>query len=100
MSAQDARRGGGIFSRTIQLKAQPSERDVICNNDVRVSIIGQLPGAAAVAYSALFSASISSLRSWRLHSGNHDSHNEESSGKQARNREAIAPKCALCGPDP
>ena len=60
----------------------------------------QLPGAAAVAYSALFSASISSLRSWRLHSGNHDSHNEESSGKQARNREAIAPKCALCGPDP
>jgi hypothetical protein len=35
-------------------QAQPPERDVACNDDVRVSINGQLEGAAAVACSALF----------------------------------------------
>jgi len=34
-------------------QAQPPERDVACKDDVRVSTIGQLPGAAAVANSGL-----------------------------------------------
>src|SRR5260370_14516572 len=32
-------------------QTQPPEPDMTCNDDVRVSIIGQLPAAAAVAYS-------------------------------------------------
>jgi hypothetical protein len=35
-------------------QAQPPEADVACNDDVRVSIVGQLPGAAAVACSGWF----------------------------------------------
>jgi len=35
----------------VRTQPQPPERDVACNDDVRVSIIGQLPGAAAVGWS-------------------------------------------------
>jgi hypothetical protein len=35
-------------------QAQPPEANVACNDDVRVSIIGQLPGVAAVACTVWF----------------------------------------------
>jgi len=35
-------------------QAQPPEADVACNDDVRVFIVGQLPGAAAVACTVWF----------------------------------------------
>ena len=44
------------MTANVQAHAQPPERDVNYNDDVRVSWIGQLPGAAAVACSALFDA--------------------------------------------
>jgi hypothetical protein len=44
-----------------EIYREPPERDVTCKDDAHVSIIGQLPGAAAVACSDLLGAA-SSLR--------------------------------------
>ena len=48
--------GAHVGERSAQ--AQPPEAGVACNDDVRVSINGQLPGAAAVACSVWFAKSL------------------------------------------
>jgi len=52
---------------TLETQAQPPERDVACNEDVRVSIIGQLLCTAAVACSDLGAMAYSWLQKTITH---------------------------------
>jgi len=62
----------------VRTQPQPPERDVACNNDVRVSMIGQLPGAAAVGQSGLQKAASCATRQ------NQQQHSCRSSRKERR----------------